>query len=251
MHDSLSQWGLGAQQRVQDASLHLQLVRARHCTDLQQRGRASEAEIVTGGLAAMRGQLRVLLDDVDELLAVTAYAGEVVTFGHTHEVNRAIVARGVRMLSLFNGFGLEPAVRQVIVQADEMPYYLGYGHLQMKVLDRRCVVVEGPVADGERSLLLLHSREAVAAGLEYIRAVRATSVRAAGLRTPGPVELSLRQEAEAGMLTAGFHDRAIAASLGVSVRTVRTDVADLMHQLGTTTRFSAGTRYAQLKQLGF
>ena len=249
MPEALSQWGLGAQQRVQDASLHLQMVRARHAAEVEERGHSAETEVITGGLAAMRGHLRTVLRGVEELLAVTAYPGDVETFSATHEFNREIVARDARMLSLFNGFGLEQSVRDVIVQADEMPYYLGYGHLQMKVLDRRCVVVEGPVLDGERSLMLLYAPSAVAAGLQYIRAVRATSVRASLAREPVRVTLSPRQAAEAGMLSAGFHDEAIAECLGVSVRTVRADIADLMHQLGSTTRFSAGTRYAQLRQL--
>jgi DNA-binding CsgD family transcriptional regulator len=248
MPGALSRWGLDAQQRVHDASLHLQMLRARHCHEIEAGRRSTGAQVVPGGLPVMREHLTMLFDNTHELLAVTAYPGDVQTFRRTHEANRVLVERGMVMLSLFNSFGLEDAVRDLIVQAESMPYFLACGPLQMKVLDRRCVVVEGPVVDGDRSLLLLNSPEAVAAGMRYIRAVRATSVPAAGFGHRTDASMTPRQEAIAEMLSAGLNDDMIAESLGVSVRTVRADVAGLMSSLGTPTRFSAGRQYAQLKQ---
>ena len=47
------------------------------------------------------------------------------------------------------------------------------------------------------------------------------------------------------LLAAGLQDEAVADELGVSVRTVRRRVADLMEDLGARTRFQAGTQAAR------
>ena len=48
------------------------------------------------------------------------------------------------------------------------------------------------------------------------------------------------------MLTVDTRDDAIAEALEVSVRTVRSDIADLMDALGVRSRFAAGARVKEL-----
>lgn len=48
------------------------------------------------------------------------------------------------------------------------------------------------------------------------------------------------------LLAEGFTDDSVARRIGVSVRTVRNDVADTMNRLNTTSRFQLGTRMTQL-----
>ena len=48
------------------------------------------------------------------------------------------------------------------------------------------------------------------------------------------------------MMATGAGDEAIATSLGVSVRTIRSDVASVLDALGVKTRFAAGVRLQSL-----
>lgn len=66
------------------------------------------------------------------------------------------------------------------------------------------------------------------------------------VRRAVPGDLTPRQHAVARLLSAGHKDEEISACLGVSVRTVRQEVAMLLEQLGASTRFAAGTRYARI-----
>jgi DNA-binding NarL/FixJ family response regulator len=92
----------------------------------------------------------------------------------------------------------------------------------------------------------------------YWHAVVGSSYRANGLTRPAPAdgtddkpggtlepagpELSSRQWRIVTLLATDTRDDAIAETLGVSVRTVRADIADLLDQLGVRTRFAAGLR---------
>lgn len=58
------------------------------------------------------------------------------------------------------------------------------------------------------------------------------------------VELSRREKDLLALLSAGCTDESAAARLGVSVRTVRRMVADLMNRLGARSRFQAGAKAA-------
>lgn len=58
------------------------------------------------------------------------------------------------------------------------------------------------------------------------------------------VALSGRQRRIAGMLAAGALDETIARRLGVSVRTVRAEIAEILVVFRAVSRFQAGSRYA-------
>lgn len=60
------------------------------------------------------------------------------------------------------------------------------------------------------------------------------------LLTESPVRVSARQQDVVALLWADATDVQIAKALGVSVRTVRKDVADLMSQFGARSRFALG-----------
>ncbi|MFF5987041.1 helix-turn-helix transcriptional regulator [Prauserella flavalba] len=61
---------------------------------------------------------------------------------------------------------------------------------------------------------------------------------------PDEAELTERERAMLTLLSAGYTDEAAAASLGVSVRTVRRLVSGLMSRLGARSRFQAGAKAA-------
>jgi DNA-binding NarL/FixJ family response regulator len=111
----------------------------------------------------------------------------------------------------------------------------------MKIVDRRSVLLQGPVIDGEPTVMSVSSAPCLEAAWRYWEAAIASAFPAAdGVATID--DLTSRQRQVAALLATGIGDEAIAASLGVSVRTVRSDVAALLDTLGVRSRFAAGVR---------
>jgi DNA-binding CsgD family transcriptional regulator len=238
-----------SRQVVLDASLRLQVVRARHCDEWFAGRGAAEVFVFGTDEGALRDWLRDQCTNSEELIAVTSTRCQTLeTFAASHRYNQLLIERGVRMTSYFDPSGGPDEVTEFIIGAEDMPYHITCGAMQIKLLDGERVVVEGPVVDGRRSLMLLRGLEAVNATRQYLRAVRESAVRASELRDR-TVELTCRQQVVAQQLEDGHTDEDIAERLGLSVRTVRYEVARLMEVLEVTTRFAAGVRYARLKAL--
>ncbi|WP_020387130.1 helix-turn-helix domain-containing protein [Kribbella catacumbae] len=239
---------LPGRQAVMDASLRLQLVRAAHCDEWAS-GRSCRAEVHLFGrdLQGMRDWLHDECTGAGELIAVTSTRHQTVeSFAPSHRVNCELVERGVRMKSFFDPSGGSGAVTDFIIGAEEMPYYVACGPIQMKLIDGERVLVEGPVTDGQRSLMLMSGPEAVNAAGQYLKAVRRSAIRAGELRDR-EVDLTPRQHLIADQLSEGCTDDQIAERLDISVRTVRYEVSRLLEVLVVKTRFAAGVRYARMK----
>jgi DNA-binding CsgD family transcriptional regulator len=221
------------------------VLRAQRCRQWRS-GHPTEGkvELVTGGIAAMRDRLHRLSDGVREIIGVSTAAESVQVHVDAHRHNERLLRRGTRMLSVFDTSTMTAEVRDFLASEGQHPYLLAYAPVQVRVLDRDVVVLEGPLVEGERSLLLLRDPQAVRAALRYVGAARraASPVRA----TDDPGGLSARQRVVARLLVDGRHDEEIAQVLGVSVRTVRYEVAAIMAATGGRTRFAAGARLAGL-----
>lgn len=63
--------------------------------------------------------------------------------------------------------------------------------------------------------------------------------------TETPVRITARQRHTVALLRADATDVQVAKALGVSVRTVRKDVAELMSQFGVRSRFALGVAIAR------
>jgi DNA-binding CsgD family transcriptional regulator len=234
-------------QVVLDASLRLQVVRARSCDEWFAGHGTAEVEVFGDDLDALRDWLQDQCRRSEELVAVTSTRCQTLQgFRQSHEFNQKLIDGGQRMTSYFDISGGADQVTDFIIGAEDMPYHLADGALQVKLLDRERVVVEGPVVDGRRSLMVLRCPEAVNATGQYLRAVRETAVRASEFRRRLG-ELTARQRVVAKQLEEGCTDEEIAEQLGVSVRTVRYEVARLLEILDVTTRFAAGVRYARMQ----
>jgi DNA-binding CsgD family transcriptional regulator len=234
-----------SRQEVLDASLRLQLVRARFCDEVAAK-RPGDAEVfVVRDQHAMKNWFEDQCARSTELVAVTWTRQQSLdTFVPSHRFNQELVASGVRMTSFFDTSEGDPMLTDFLVAAEDMPYHLGYGPIQLKLMDGKRVIVEGPQLGGHRSLLVLHCPEAVNATNQYLRAVRRGSVRAAELRYD-ETGLTPRQRVIAALLGDGCTDDDIADRLTLSVRTVRYEVARLLDALDVKTRFAAGLRYAE------
>ena len=234
---------------VLDASLRLQLVRARHCDEWFAGRGTAEVHVFGPDDPGLRDWLRELCASSEELVAVTSTRCQTLeTFLPSHRFNQVLIERGVRMTSYFDPSGGPDELTDFIIGAADMPYHIACGAMQVKLLDSERVVVEGPVVEDRRSLMVLRGLDAVNATRQYLKAVRETAVRASELRDR-TVELTCRQQVVAQQLEDGHTDEEIAERLGLSVRTVRYEVARLMEALEVGTRFAAGVRYARLKAL--
>jgi DNA-binding CsgD family transcriptional regulator len=233
-------------QAVLDASLRLQLVRAGRCDDWAA-GRREGAEVhVFGEQNTLQDWLYEQCLNSRELVAVTSMRYQSLeVFVPSHRVNRALVERGVQMTSFFDPSGGPGTVTDFLIAADEMPYYLACGPIQMKLFDGERVLVEGPMVDGKRALMVMTGADAVNATKQYLRAVRNSAVRACDLRGED-VDLTSRQQVIAGLLSEGCTDDQMAERLDLSVRTVRYEVSRLLEVLDVKTRFAAGVRYARM-----
>lgn len=118
--------------------------------------------------------------------------------------------------------------------------------LSMIVLDEAAVVYAG-VRDpsGETTVWLASRPEWVAAALAVWRGAWALSRPV--LADPEAPPLNRRQYAVACFLAQGLGDEAIARRVGVSLRTVASDVRVVMDLLGAKTRFQAGNRLGNMR----
>ncbi|GAA2142136.1 hypothetical protein GCM10009844_13020 [Nocardioides koreensis] len=155
--------------------------------------------------------------------------------------NRALVERGLRMVSVFDASGVEPGARVLLAAEPAGTYLFSIAPVQMKIVDREFVLLHGPEVDGEPSVMAVRSPRCLDAAWRYWEA----TINASSAPEDGAVALdglTPRQRQVVALMTTGVGDEAIAAALGVSVRTVRSDIAALLDVLGVKTRFAAGVR---------
>jgi DNA-binding NarL/FixJ family response regulator len=110
------------------------------------------------------------------------------------------------------------------------------------IIDRRVAILAGPAGAGPRSFSVVRAPDVVAAVRALYQATweSATDLTDALATTPPAVD-----EEGLGILRllgAGRKDESAARELGMSVRTYRRRVADLMVLLGADSRFQAGVR---------
>lgn len=229
---------------VRDAAAVLQLRRSEVAAALA-RGAPCDAEIVArGSLVEINEWMREDVKRWRHMLSVRPVASlrELRT---TVPHNRWLVARGLHMESLFEYNGIEPAARQLIAGEQLGRYLLGAGPVQMKIVDRSYVLLQGPFLDGDSTVMAVTAPECLTAAWRYWHVAVASSYPAERELAGVPGGLTARQRQVAALLAVDTRDEAIADALGVSVRTVRSDVAQLMEVLGVRSRFAAGARFRE------
>jgi DNA-binding NarL/FixJ family response regulator len=225
-------------QAVLDAAAVLQVRRTETATALAE-GRAVDAEIVGGD--ERLGQM--LLDEQaswTELLSVRP-AVTATQLAASLPNTRALLERGLRMISIYDGDGIAPDARLVLAGEPTGTYLLSVAPVQMKIVNRSRVLLQGPVVDGSGTVMAVRSQVCLAAAWRYWDAVLETAFPVASVVDP-PADLTPRQRQVVALLGTGAGDDAIASALGVSVRTVRSDVARILDSLGVQSRFAAGVR---------
>lgn len=113
------------------------------------------------------------------------------------------------------------------------------------ILDRRVVILAGDAAHGLRSYSVITRTEVVDGVLSLFEAAwRAGRDLAAYDRDMDEVRELAPRIVE--LLASGCKDETAARTLGLSLRTYRRRVAELMSTLGATSRFQAGVRAREL-----
>lgn len=110
------------------------------------------------------------------------------------------------------------------------------------IIDRRVAILAGPMGDGPREFHVITAPDVVAGVRSLYQATWAGATELADYLPAPPPYVDEQGMAILRLLSAGHKDEAAARSLGVSVRTYRRRVADLMALLGAESRFQAGDR---------
>lgn len=226
-------------QAVLDAAALLQVHRSEIAARAA-RGAIPGAEIVATGQEGIADHLLRTSPDWKELLSVRP-TGVTAQLRVSVPNNRRLVERGLQMISLFDHDALDLEARLLLANETLGSYLFGVAPVQMKIIDRRYVLLQGPEIDGDVSLMAVTSRACLDAAWRYWDSAVSSAVELSTRPVEGQV-LSARQHQIIGLLAADLNDEAVAATLSISVRTVRSDVAALLEVLGVRSRFAAGMR---------
>ncbi len=229
-----------AVQAVLDAAAVLQ-VRRSEAAALAARGELTDGDVVAVGISAVQDWLHTFGESWRENLSVRP-AATIAQLRAGLPYNRAFVESGARMVSVFDYYGLDTDARLLLANEPVGDYLFGRAPVQMKIIDRSFVLLEGPIQGGSVSLMSVRSGGCLEAAWRYWDAVVASTVPVedAGISDLGL--LTRRQNQIVALMASDLGDEAIGASLGVSVRTVRTEVAAILAALGVKSRFAAGVR---------
>lgn len=232
-------------QAALDAAALLQVRRSELVARLV-RGESCGARVVAGGTNAdINRWMREDCQRWRELLSVRP-SGFVPQLQISLPQNRRLIANGLQMVSLFHVDGLDTEGRCLVAGERDGEYLFGVGPVQMKIIDRRYVILTGPCDDDSVTVMEVTAPECLDAAWRYWHAAVAASFPAEEGVPAGLSGLTPRQRQVVALLAVDTRDDAIAEALDVSVRTVRSDLADLMDTLGVRTRFAAGVRIKEL-----
>jgi DNA-binding CsgD family transcriptional regulator len=237
------------QLEVSDAALPLLMLRQQALAQWERHGRAESDShrILSLPPAQVSATVLGLCRELSggRLDAVTRWISSLQSLIAADAQNRRVVATSsIRMRSFFDAGSLSPEMVRVLAEARDMEYFVGYGPVQMKFFGGREVLVPGRDTPERVGLLLLRGAPALRAATGYVDAVRRASVPAGSLIAPDEIALTPRQHDAARLLAEGLRDADAAERLGVSVRTLRAEVARILEVLGCETRFAAGAKYA-------
>ncbi len=153
-------------------------------------------------------------------------------------LNRHLIEGGLHLTTVYDLGGFDARAGLLIGNETLGTYLQGLAPIQMTIVDGRYVLLHGPIVDGQVTVIRVTAPSCLRAAEAYWTAVVQSAVP---LSSPPTMDrLTPRQRQVTALLRAGYVDDAIAASLGVSVRTVRSDVAGILDALGVHSRFAAG-----------
>ena len=226
-------------QAATDAAAVLQLQR-REIAERVTRGPVRGVRLHTGGGEALNRWMAEACQTWTTLRSLRP-AATAENVRATLPQNRRLVRDGLAMVSIFDTDGIRPDARVLLANEPVGEYRFGVCPVQMKIVDDRIVLLEGPVLDDQVTLMEVTAGPCVQSAWRYWELALESSYPARG-SVPAPADLTPRQHQIVALLSNDLGDDAIAEALGVSVRTVRSDVAAILTALGVRSRFAAGRR---------
>jgi DNA-binding NarL/FixJ family response regulator len=116
----------------------------------------------------------------------------------------------------------------------------------MIMIDRRVLILAGPPTAPVRAFTIIRAADVILAVSSLFWAAWESATALADFRRDRPPALTDQSRAILTRLGAGLKDETAARQLGLSLRTYRRRVAELMTLLGAETRFQAGIRAREL-----
>lgn len=227
-------------QAVLDAAAVLQVRRSETAAALAS-GRSVQAEIVSTYTDTPRPV--VMFPDQSSWTELLSVRTSVVTSQLRSSLpnTRMLVTGGMRMTSIYDVNGTPPDAKVMLAGETLGTYLISAAPIQMKIVNRTHVLLQGPVVGDRVSVMAVRSPVCMEAAWRYWEATRRAAIPVSeSVELLG--ELTPRQRQVVALMATGAGDDAIATSLGVSVRTVRSEVASILERLGVQSRFAAGVR---------
>lgn len=225
---------------IQDAAAVLQLMRSRIAAALQT-GDQRDATVIASGAEVNRWMLKAARTWRENLSVRPGASLKGLRISIPN--NRACVAVGHQMISIFDD-RISAAAKMLLAGETDPPYLLSWAPVQMKIVNREFVLLQGPKIGGQNSVMAVHAADCLKAALRYWTVIH-DAAYSCSAAVAGLAKLSSRQRQIVALLSDDAHDEAIAHVLGISVRTVRSDIAALMAALGVRSRFAAGQRLTE------
>lgn len=225
--------------RVLDQLARLQTERTR-VSRVIERGQRAAARIIGHGTIAINQNMAREAQTWRVLESIRS-SGTIGQLAVSLPNNAAIMDGGLRMTSIWHFDALDPEARLILSAEDPAAYFFGYAPVPMKIIDNTEVLLDGPTLRGEPTVIAVRDPACLDAARGYWEAVRSTMYPCTA-EAPAVVGLSDRQRRVVTLMLTCPSDDQIARRLGVSVRTVRTEVAAVLDLLDAPTRFVAGVR---------
>ncbi|MFI2364635.1 helix-turn-helix transcriptional regulator [Promicromonospora sp. NPDC019610] len=226
-------------QRVFEAMARLQIERSR-VASLVERNRPVAARILGRGTREINENMAEAAGTWRTLESIRS-SGTVQQLATSLPNNAHFVEHGLRMTSVWNHSGLDPEARLMLSGEDPALYLFGFAPLQTKIIDGTSVLLDGPSLGGDPTVIEVRDDACLSAARSYWDAVLATTYPC-DAETAALVDLTPRQRRIVTLMLTSSSDDQIARKLGVSVRTVRADIAAVLDLLDAPTRFVAGLR---------
>jgi ATP/maltotriose-dependent transcriptional regulator MalT len=241
---------LEQQQRIAASRAEVTQLIARYVHRGRLRSELSVEELV--GVGAVRTRIEDLVKETKiGMLAFIPEGGQLrENLAASRPLNRLVLERGVAMRTIYLD-----SVRNDAHTMDHIAHLTGLGAqvrtvaalpLRMIVYDGTSALIPVDPEDSSRGALLLRGEALVAPLLALFGQFWDNAVPLGTVRTSDGVGLSEQHRVVLALLAAGNTDESIARKLGVSVRTGRRVIAELMKRLDARARFQAGARAAEL-----
>lgn len=230
-----------------EAALRFLIARRNYLGELDENGQSQVAgvEVVGVGIDAIRRSLKQRW--ASELLSVGVNT-TAERLDNSYANDRRLVEAGTKMVSLYDHRSTDAGgLTELQRRRDWHVAHFCASPVQLKVYDRRLVIMDGPMFHGECTALAVTDRRMVAEALHYFSTLRRNS---RPIETDPPPEPSPnftpRQHQVIRLLYQGLPDAEIAERIGVSLRTVHYEIAEINRTLGVSSRFAAGARLIEL-----